>query len=176
MRYPVTGLIFFVVFAGCVHLNTDTPRFEDPEIAMVLRVANLSEVREGELAREKAAEPSVRDFAAMMVNEHSAADSTEESAFFKANIVSDDSPLSRQLDAESGAATERLRALTGRAFDRAYTQRQIEAHQNLLHLIDAKLMPAAHHKVVKEQLKTLRKSAQQHLTRAEQVVKTIPAS
>lgn len=174
LRFSLLGIA--VVAAGCVHLNTDTARFEDPEVAMVMRVVNLNEVREGEVAREKAAEPAVRDFAAMMVTEHAATSSKIESELFKKDIASDDSPLSRQLDAESGAATERLRALAGRAFDRAYMERQIQVHQNVLNLIDTKLMPAARKKVVKDQLNLLRTSVQQHLARAQQVAKAIPAS
>lgn len=167
---------FIVLLTGCVHLNTDKPEFTDPEIAMVMRVANLSEVREGELAREKAAEPSVRDFATMMITEHSAANSRTESEFFKKEITSVDSPLSRQLDAESGAATERMRALAGHAFDRAYIERQVQVHQNVLNLIDTKLMPAAKKKIVKDQLTAMRKTVQDHLARAQRVTTTIPAS
>ena len=176
MRLRVPLVLLAVVAAGCVHLNTDTARFEDPEIAMVMRIVNLNEVREGELAREKAAEPAVREFATMMVTEHSATSSKIESALFKANIASDDSPLSKQLDAESGSATERLRALAGRDFDRAYMQRQIEVHQNVLNLIDTKLMPQAKKKVVKEQLNLLKAGVQQHLARAQQVAKAIPTT
>lgn len=167
---------FIALLASCIHLNNDKFTFGDPEVAMVMRVTNLGEVREGELAREKAAEPSVREFATMMITGHSAASSKIEAALFKKDITSEDSPLSRQLDAESGAATERLRALSGRAFDRAYIERQIEVHQNVLNLIDTKLMPAAKKKVVKDQLTEMRKDVQEHLARAQQVAKTIPAS
>lgn len=175
MRLQLTVFLALIA-AGCVHLNTDRPEFKDPEVAMVMRIANLGEVREGELAREKAAEPAVRDFAVMMVNDHTAASSKTEEALSIREIVSEDSPLSRQLDAESGAATERLRALTGRAFDRAYMDRQVQVHRSLLDLIDTKLMPATRKKVVKEQLTAMRKAVQEHLTIAEQVAKAIPTT
>jgi putative membrane protein len=141
---------------------------------MVMRVANLSEAREGELAREKAADPAVRDFGAAMVTEHSAANSKAESELAKAYITSEDSPLSRQLDAESGTAADRLRNLTGRAFDRAYIDRQVQVHQSLLNLIDTRLKPSAHKTVLKNQLTEMRKAVEQHLTRARQVAAALP--
>ena len=141
---------------------------------MVMRVANLSEAREGELAREKASDPAVRDFGAAMVTEHSAANSKAESELANAYITSEDSSLSRQLDAESGTAADRLRSLTGRAFDRAYIDRQVEVHQSLLNLIDTRLGPSAHKTVLKNQLTEMRKTVEQHLTRARQVAAVLP--
>src|SRR4051812_30711101 len=140
MRLRTFVTILAVGLAACVHINNDKPIFGDSEVAMVMRAANIGEVREGEVAREKAADTAVRDFAAMMVTEHSAANSKTESELSKAEIVSADSPLSRQLDADSGAATENLRTLTGRNFDRAYMQRQVQVHQNVLNLIDTRLL------------------------------------
>ena len=174
MRIHFLAIVPFLLLTGCISLNTDKQPFGDSEVAMIMRVANLSEVREGELAREKAAEPSVRDFASTMVNEHSAASSKTDQELAKADIVSADTPLSRQLDAESGAATDRLRTLAGRAFDRAYIDRQVQVHQNVLKLIDTQLVPHAKKKVVKDQLSAMRKTVEQHLARAQQIAKSLP--
>lgn len=175
MRSRLLTLLSFVLLAACVHINSDKPTFGDPEIAMVMRVVNLDEVREGQIAREKAAEPSVRDFASMMVSDHNAANNQAEAAFFKIDLVSADSPLSRQLDAESGTSSENLRNITGRAFDRAYMQREIQLHQNVLNIIDTQLLPHAKKKQVKQQVNTMRTAVQGHLTKAQQVAQTIPA-
>jgi putative membrane protein len=159
--------ILAVTLAGCA--STSERPLTDPEIAMVMRVANIAEVREGALARDKATDPAVRDFAAMMVSEHSAQNSKAESEFAKVDIPSEDTELSRKIDAESGVVTERLRLLTGREFDRAYMDRQVEAHQSVLTLIDSKLIPAARKKTVREQLTELRTMVEKHLARAKQI-------
>lgn len=173
MRLRFLSLVL-VLLAGCISINNDKPPFGDSEIAMIMRVANLGEVREGELAREKAADPTVREFATMMVNEHSIANSKSESELARQEVVSADSDVSRQLDAESGVATEHLRLLAGRPFDRAYMDRQIQVHQNVLNLIDTRLVPRAKKKVVKEQLAAMRKTVEEHLARAQQIGKTLP--
>src|SRR2546429_4513944 len=145
-----------LLLAGCI---TQPGPTADSDIAMTMRVANLAEVREGELARTKATDTSVRDFAIMMVTEHTAQSNKAESELARVDVASSDTDLSRQLDAESGATAERLRPLTGPAFDRAYMDRQVSAHQSLISMIDSKLMPHARKKEVKEQLTALRKLA-----------------
>ncbi len=146
----------------------------DSQIAMVMRVLNIGEVREGELARDKSGNAAIRDFGLMMVNEHTAQNNKAESELLRADIASEDTTVSRDLDASSGAATDRLRGMTGTAFDRAYIDREVEAHQNALNLIDKTLTPDAHKKIVKDQVAALRKLVDAHLARAKQIQTSLP--
>src|ERR1700736_405502 len=100
-----------LLLAGCTSMNPGPTA--DTNIAMIMRVANLAEVREGELARFLTTDTSVRDFAVMMVTEPTAQRNKAEAELARVNIASSDSDASRQLDAESGATTARLRALSG---------------------------------------------------------------
>ena len=170
MRFRM--LLAVLLLAGCVSMQ-DGPT-ADTDIAMIMRVANLGEVREGELARSKATNTAVRDYAVMMVTEHTAQSNKAEAELARADIASSDTDESRQLDAESGAAAERLRALEGAAFDRAYMDRQVSAHQSLITRIDSKLMPRAKKKAMKDQLADLRKLADTHLARAKQIQGSLP--
>jgi len=165
-------LLALMLIAGCS--TTQQQKLTDSDIAMIMRVANIGEVREGELARTKATDTSVRDFAIMMVTEHTAQNNKAESELARVDVASSDTETSRQLDAESGATTERLRALSGTGFDRAYIDRQVSAHQSLISMIDSRLMPHARKKQVKEQLTDLRKLADTHLTRAKQIQGSLP--
>jgi putative membrane protein len=167
-------LLVMMLLAACANFNTQQHKLTDPEIAMVMRVANLSEVREGELARTKATDTSVRDFGIMMATEHTAQNNKAESELARVNVYSEDSNLSRQLDADSGSVTDRLRTLSGPAFDRAYIDRQVDAHQSLITLIDSTLMPGAKKKVVRDQLTALRATADKHLARARQIQGSLP--
>lgn len=164
--------ILAIALAGCA--STSQQPLTDPEIAMIMRVSNIAEVREGAVARDKSTDVAVRDFAAMMVSEHSAQNSKAESELAKVDIPSADTDMSRKIDAESGAVTELLRASTGRELDRVYMDRLVEGHQSLLTLIDSKLMPAADHKVLREQLTELRTMADKHLARAKQIQGSLP--
>ena len=166
-------LLAIPLLAGCA-TTSQNENLTDPQIAMIMRVANLSEVREGELAREKSGNLSVRDFGAMMATEHTSQNNKAESDLSRADINSEDTLLSRQLDADSGAATDRLRAMSGTAFDRAYIDRQVDVHQHVLGLIDSTLMPHARKKVLRDALTDLRKLVDTHLARAKQIQASLP--
>jgi putative membrane protein len=162
------SVIAMMLLAGCASAPTGG-KLTDPQIAMVMRVLNLGEVRESEIARDKTASAAVREFAQMMINDHEAQSNKAEAELARVDINSEDTTVSRQLDATSGAATDRLRGLSGEAFDRAYMDREVEAHQSALNLIDTQLVPNARKKQVKEQLTALRKLVDAHLTRARQI-------
>lgn len=182
MKKTVVGLAFLLAAACGSTQNMTTNgtagaqrvRLEDDrEVAMVLRVANLGEVREGNVARTRAASQDVKNFAAMMVTDHTAAEDKAEAELTKAEISFVDTDLSRNLDAESGRAAERLSALSGAAFDRAYMDRQIEVHRTVLQTIDASLMPQARNRRLRDVLTEMRKTVQTHLERAQQIRGTL---
>ena len=170
-RYLAKAVV--ILLAACAS-SSDRAKLTDPEVAMVVRVSNLGEVREGQLARDKAIDAAVRDFAQMMVTEHTAESNKAESDLARANIPSADSSLSRQIDANSGNATDMLRATpAGPAFDRAYMDRQVDGHRYILGVIDQTLVPNAHSKVLRGVLADMRKLIDQHLTRAQQIQSTL---
>jgi putative membrane protein len=166
-------LAAMMLFAGCATTGQQE-KLTDRQIAMVMRVVNIAEIRESEIARDKSGNTAVREFAQMLINEHEAQNNKTESELSRRDINSEDTMLSRQLDATSGAAADRLRGLTGAALDRAYVDRQADAHQSALSLIDSKLAPQARKKIVKEQLTALRKMIETHLTRAKQLRSSLP--
>jgi putative membrane protein len=178
------GLLLGAMFCAACATNTNTAntggmtgtvtassvRLEDDrEVAMVVRVANMGEVREGLAARPRATAPAVKYFATMMANDHKAAEDKAEAALTKVDLAFVDSDLSRRLDAESGAATQSLSSLSGDAFDRAYMDRQIAAHTEVLQTIDGTLLPKARKKELRAILTEMRTTVQQHLDKARQV-------
>lgn len=158
---------------ACISLNraSDVDRFRDPEVAMVLRVFNLAEVREGNFARDHATAQAVKDFASMMASEHAQAASKTENDLSKKEIPSADSPLSRQIDAESGKTVESLRTRSGAELDRAYIDREIALHRYIVETIDKTLKPASKAKEVKAALDETRITAEKHLAKAEEIRK-----
>jgi putative membrane protein len=172
MKFRIFVILAAVALGTCTTMSQQ--RMTDPQIAMVMRVANLSEVREGELARKKATDAAVRDFATAMVSEHSAQSSKADAALSQADVAAEDTLVSREMDAASGAATERLRALSGRDFDRAYIDRQVQAQEKLLGLIDSTLTPDARHKVLRTQLTELRGMVEKHFALAKQIQSALP--
>jgi putative membrane protein len=92
--------------------------------------AGLSEVDAGNLALQKSSDPKVKDFAAMMVKDHTAANE-------KLKAVADGKGITLPTSASVGQmATEaKLKVLTGDTFDKSYIKAQVAGHQQTVALL-----------------------------------------
>jgi putative membrane protein len=84
----------------------------------------MAEVELGTLAQQKASNASVKDFAAMMVSDHSAANERLKSIAQGKNIQLPSEPGMKQK-----ATKAKLQALSGEAFDKAYVRYMIKDHK-----------------------------------------------
>jgi putative membrane protein len=92
--------------------------------------AGISEVDAGNLASEKATDPKVKDFGAMMVKDHSAAND-------KLKALADSKGVKLPSSASVGqmATQAKLKMLSGDTFDKSYIKGQIKAHQDTIALL-----------------------------------------
>ena len=103
-------------------------------------MANKAEVKLGELAIQRAQSSAVKDFAQMMVRDHTKGLNDLKEAV-KGQGVEEPS----QLDAKHQALYDRLSKLSGAEFDRQYMTAMVEGHREVQDLLDrrAKQTPAA---------------------------------
>ena len=78
----------------------------------------------GNLALQKAQSPSVKDFGAQMVKDHSAANEKLKAIAQSKNIT-----LPANTSVDEMAAKEKLKALSGSSFDKSYIKGMIKDHQ-----------------------------------------------
>ena len=97
-------------------------------------MSNLYEIAAANIALDKAEAGSVRDFAQMMVAEHSKALETLEDAVGSSGQTL---ALPINLDADHQAKVDILQSLQGAAFDREYLSQQMTAHREALTLLKA---------------------------------------
>ncbi|MDP9007578.1 MAG: DUF4142 domain-containing protein [Pseudomonadota bacterium] len=84
----------------------------------------LAEVELGKLAQQKSQNQSVKEFGAMMVKDHSAANDKLKSVAVSKNITLPTSPSIGQM-----ATKAKLEVLSGQTFDRSYIKGMIKDHQ-----------------------------------------------
>lgn len=84
----------------------------------------LAEVELGNLAQQKSTNQSVKDFGAMMVKDHSAANEKLKSVAASKNLKLPGSPSVAQM-----ATKTKLKVLSGDTFDKAYVKDMIKDHQ-----------------------------------------------
>jgi putative membrane protein len=85
----------------------------------------IAEVEAGKLAQDKSNNQQVKDFGAMMVKDHSAAND-------KLKALADSKSISLPTSSSVGqmATKAKLEVLSGDTFDKSYIAGQIKAHQN----------------------------------------------
>jgi putative membrane protein len=103
------------------------------QFALTVGSANKFEVIEGELALAQASDPKLKDFARMMVKDHTVALQELQAAAKAANIVL---PSDIALDAVHQTKINAIRNRKGADFDQAYRTDQVQAHQQTIAILD----------------------------------------
>lgn len=140
------------------------------QIAKITDLANSSEIEAARFAQTKAKSPSVKKFAAMMIKHHSDARAEQTKLYQKLDLTPTASETAVTLQADSDKSLKALRGADGAAFDTAYMQAQVDAHQKVLDTIDRQLLPAATDQALVADLKKMRATVESHLTEAKRIV------
>src|SRR5689334_9097423 len=96
--------------------------------------AGMAEVQEGQMAQEKATSPAVKDFAAMMVKDH-----TEANNKLKKIAVSKNIDLPKGAGAMNTAKEKKADMKSGASFDKDYIQQQVKAHEDTVALLQKEI-------------------------------------
>jgi putative membrane protein len=118
VSFIAATLLAFAGLAGAQSLSD-----ADRDFIKKAAVGGAAEVELGTLATQRASRPVVKEFGAKMVKDHGAANA-ELATLAKSKGV--DVPTA--LDAEHQAVRDRLMALQGADFDRAYMQEMVKDH------------------------------------------------
>ena len=95
-----------------------------------LAEGGISEVEAGKLAESKGSSQAVKDFGAMMVKDHSAANDK-----LKTLASGEGIDLPTTSSTSQMAAKAKLEVLSGDSFDKAYIKNQVSAHQQTVALL-----------------------------------------
>ncbi len=178
----LTGLCLALSGAACSHHErppaaaSEDDRFgrlSDGQIGQVLLSAHQGEANLGQLAHVTAQREDVREFAAQMVNDHTAARANAKSVLDAQRIVPMASHQSRMLERDAAEMHQRLSDHQDPDFDGAYISAQVKMHQELLTLINSKLMPEARHVQLRGLLESTRASVESHLQMANALQRVI---
>lgn len=118
VSFIAAALLTFAGLAGAQDLSD-----ADREFIKKAAIGGAAEVELGNLAMQRASRPIVKEFGSKMVKDHSAANA-ELATLAKAKSVE----LPTALDPDHMAMRDRLMALQGPDFDRAYMQEMVKDH------------------------------------------------
>ncbi len=96
----------------------------DRQFAQQAASGGMAEIQTAQLAQQRASSPQVKQFANRMITDHTQANTELQQIADQANIT-----LPSQPSTKDAAASAKLRALNGTAFDQAYAQEELRDHQ-----------------------------------------------
>lgn len=145
----------------------------DGEIAEIMMTANKAEIDAAKVAKSKASDGSVKDFAHHMIDEHESNQKDGKKITKDEKIKSKSNDEAKNLKKNAKDDLADLKKKKGLDFDRAYIDGQVNMHQQLLSDLDEKLIPQAQNPQFKTFLTETRTHVEQHLAKAKEIQATL---
>lgn len=141
----------------------------DAQIASIVVTANQVDIDAGRLAAARATSAEVKAFARVMVTDHTGVNKAATDLATKLNVTPEDNPTSQSLKADGDKALAHLKTLEGAAFDKAYVDREVAYHQQVIDALDTTLIPGATNEELKALLVKVRPAFIAHLEHAKRL-------
>ena len=141
----------------------------DAQIASIVVTANQVDIDAGKLAARTSTNAEVKKFANLMVTDHTGVNKQAVALVTKLKVTPQDNDTSKSLKAGGDKNIEKLKGLTGAAFDKAYVDNEVAYHQAVLDAVDKTLIPSASNAELKALLVKVRPAFVAHLEHAKHV-------
>jgi putative membrane protein len=147
----------------------------DAQIAKILATVDTAEIDQAKLAQKKSKNAGVKKFAAHMIQAHTKAKQKGTTLAKKAKLTPEDSEVSTELTGKTSATLESLKTADAASFDALYIGAQATQHEEVLNLVDSRLLPSVTHEELKGLLGETRTMVETHVTEAKTLQQTLAA-
>jgi putative membrane protein len=138
----------------------------DPQIAAIVVTANQVDIDAGKLALSKSSSKDVKEFAQLMITDHSGVNKSATELVQKLHVTPEQNPTSQSLQKGGDDNLAALKKLSGHAFDKAYVDHEVVYHEAVLQAVDKTLIPSAQNPELKALLVKVRPAFVAHLDHA----------
>lgn len=142
----IAGLL---AFQSSHEVAQASPKLDDPTIVAIFDAANTYDMETGSLAASKGRSETVREFGKMLVRDHRNVRAQGRDLAASLNVT----PTPPQDFALAKAHAKAMRSLqnsSGRAFDRAFLQHEVDFHNAVIDAVTKTLLPAIQNAQVKD--------------------------
>jgi putative membrane protein len=164
----------FMAFTLCVMGLAGAQALNDGQIAAIVVTANQVDIDAGQLAKSMAAAKEVRDFAQLMVADHTGVNKLATDLAQKLGLKPEDNPTAQSLKQGGDKNLAQLKTLQGPAFDRAYVDNEVSYHQAVIAALDKTLIPNARNEALKNLMVQVRPNFVAHLQHAQSLQAGLP--
>ena len=128
MKFVILALAAAAPLALAAESSPDTSFYR------TLAEGGMTEVDLAKLAEQKTENPKIKEFAAMMVQDHTAANEKLESLASSKRVA-----VPRTLGASEMGTKSKLESLHGQSFDKSYIKSQVKAHEDTVALLEKEI-------------------------------------
>ena len=177
MRYPFSSTFLLLTLIPAVAVAQNSPTdLSDPEVAHVAVTADNIDIDFGKLALSRTKDSEVKNFASMMVRDHTGVNEKAVALAKKLGVTPKDNAVSQSLESGAKDAKAKLDPLKGSDFDRAYIEHEIEYHQAVLDALNQTLIPTTENAEMKGLLTQVKPAIEAHLAYAKKIGEKVHAS
>ncbi|MGD0530481.1 MAG: DUF4142 domain-containing protein [Polyangiaceae bacterium] len=173
--------------AGCAASNQPAPtnagtvtqaevssqQLTDGQIVGIVAAIDAAEIGAGKLAMSHATGAAARQFAEHMMSAHTSMDSSLMTVAHEQDITVARSALCEKLKSDNQAEAQTLASLPNGDFDRKYLTAQLKGHEDVLGLLDDKLIPMAENAKLKAALEDARGKVVEHIRMAKEALASV---
>ena len=147
----------------------DVGRVSDATIAAMLLASNNTDISYARLVPSRAERRDIREFATRMITDHAGVNAMLNDLLAKLDLTPQDNDASLDMRDVSSTNRDKMRDLSGYAFDSAYIENEITYHRRLLSDLDDIMIPKSRDRDLGNLLNTVRPAIAAHLAHAEQI-------
>jgi len=141
----------------------------DGQILQVLSNVDSGEIEQAQVALTKATSPAVREFAQHMVDQHTQSKDNGQQLATETKIIPSPSAPADEVRTKGSNVLEKLNSADAASFDSTYMQAQIQQHQEVLKMLDEKLIPSASSPQLRTALEKVKAMVEHHISMAKQI-------
>ena len=162
---------------GASTTTTTARTTSDSNALAMITALNQGEVDQANAAMPKLAHDDAKNFADMMLKHHSEALAKVSTIVTEQKMTMLDNATSNAMKRESAELVGKMSTATaGPVFDRMYMQAQVDGHTKALRMIDNDILPNIDNMTLKTTVTDMRRQVQEHLTKAQSILGTMPAT
>ena len=145
------------------------PALDDATIVAIFDHANTVDIETGKLAAERGHSNEVRQFGAMLARDHEMVRQQGRDLAKKLGVTPTPPPGDQSAQ-EQAAVIRRLSSLRGAEFDRAFLEREIQFHKDVIAAIETTLLPAIKNEELRALVVKVTPAFQAHLAMADNLL------
>ena len=173
MTKALSALALAGVFLTSMSPSQAADPLTDPQIAHAAYTADELDIAYAKIALEKTKNAEVRQFAELMIKDHTAANEAALALVKKLGVTPQDNPFSQTLAKNGEAKKAELRGLSGAAFDRAYAQNEHAYHDVVVKTVAEQWIPTIQNAEFKKFMTDANEIFKVHLAHAKHMVDSL---